>query len=205
MPEPDSEQEVYYEDLISLPTKTERPTADPKAEKTEVTAASVGAPAPVKVPAQETTAANPLKRQRTLVDMFGGSSAKKTKVDGPSGAVVSNTKTLNSIPFNLNGFINSLTEEQRVHLGLEVETMGKSWLVSTSPSPQNTVSIPHCTIPLRSIILHWYSTLLWTPRLKLLHDEIKQPYFIGLKKFLHGEGVRGANDTPQSCKVYPSR
>ncbi|KAF9648804.1 uracil-DNA glycosylase [Thelephora ganbajun] len=100
--------------------------------------------------------------------MLGGSSAKKTKVDGPSAAVVSKIQTLNSIPFNLNGFINSLTEEQRDLLGLEIETMGKSWLV-----------------------------------LKLLHDEIKQPYFIALKKFLREEGVRGTNDTLRSCKVYP--
>jgi len=134
MPEADSEQEVYYEDLISLPTKTERPT-DPKVKETEVKATPASSSAPKKVPAQENAVSNPLKRQRTLVDMFSGSSAKKTKVDGRSAVVVSKTQTLNSIPFNLNGFINSLTEEQRDLLGLEIETMGKSWSVSTSPPP----------------------------------------------------------------------
>jgi uracil-DNA glycosylase len=64
------------------------------------------------------------------MDMFGDSSAKRTKVDGTSTAVVSKSQTLNSIPFNLSGFINSLTGEQRDLLGLEIETMGKSWSVS---------------------------------------------------------------------------
>jgi len=206
MPEADSEQEVYYEDLIVPPTKPERPTTGPKVKETEVKATPASSSAPEKVPAQENAVSNPLKRQRTLMDMFSGSSAKKTKINGPSAAVVSKTKTLNSIPFNLNGFINSLTEEQRDLLGLEIETMGKSWSVSTSPPPSperrfNAV-LNH---PLRSIIPRWCLTLLTPPRLKLLHDEIKQPYFIALKKFLREEGVRGANDTPQSCKVYPLR
>ncbi|KAE9408408.1 uracil-DNA glycosylase [Gymnopus androsaceus JB14] len=40
--------------------------------------------------------------------------------------------------------------------------------------------------------------------LKLLKDEIKQPYFISLKRFLWQEGVRGPDDSPQSLKIYPS-
>lgn len=40
-------------------------------------------------------------------------------------------------------------------------------------------------------------------RLKLLKDEITKDYFISLKRFLWEEGVRGPNDTPKSCKVYP--
>ena len=204
MPEADSEQEVYYDDLIAPPTKTELPTADLKVKETEVKAASAGVSVPSKVPAKENIASNPLKRQRTLVDMFSSSSAKKTRVDGPSTAVVSKTPTLNSIPFNLNGFINSLSEEQRDLLSLEIGTMGKSWSVSVSPLPQITVSIPHrTTSPINHSGLE--PNLLLPPRLKLLHDEIKQDYFTGLKKFLREEGVRGANDTPHSCKVYPPR
>ena len=42
-------------------------------------------------------------------------------------------------------------------------------------------------------------------RLKLLKDEIKKPYFIALKRFLWEEGVRGADDSPKSLKVYPAR
>ena len=148
MPEADSEQEVYYEDLISPPSKPERPAASAKTKGTEVNAITAGVSAPIKVPAQENAISNPLKRQRTLVDMFGGPSAKKTKVDGSSSTVISKSKTLNTIPFNLNEFINSLTEEQRGLLGLEIETMGKSWSVSTSPPRlRNAVSILHSTIP----------------------------------------------------------
>lgn len=132
MPE-DSEQEVYYEDLISPPTKLERPATGPKVKGTEANAVEAGVSAPGKVPAQENAVSNPLKRQRTLVDMFGGPSAKKSKVNGSYSTVVSKSQTLNSIPFNLNEFINSLTEEQRGLLGLEIDTMGKSWLVSISP------------------------------------------------------------------------
>ena len=149
MPEADSEQEVYYEDLLAPLAKPEGSTTDPKAKETEVKATSAAISAPEKVPVKENAVPNPLKRQRTLVDMFSGSSAKKTKTDGPSTAAVFKTQTLNSIPFNLNGFMNSLTEEQRDLLSLEIETMGKSWSVSTSssPLPQNTVSIPHWSIP----------------------------------------------------------
>ena len=204
MPEADSEQEVYYEDLITLPATTELPATGTKVKETEIKAASTSVSVPDKVPAQEKVVSNPLKRQLTLVDMLSGPSAKKTKVDGPSTAVVSKAQTLNSIPFNLNGFINSLTEEQRDLLGLEIGTMGKSWSVSISPPPPSghrfDTTFDHS---LRSIILCWSLTFLSSHRLKLLHAEIKQPYFIGLKKFLRGEGVRGANDTPQSCKVYP--
>lgn len=151
MPEADSEQEVYYEDLISPLAKPERSTTSPKVKETESKAASASASAPDEVPAQGNAVSNPLKRQRTLVDMFSGPSAKKTKVGGPSTAVVSKSQTLNSIPFNLSGFINSLAEEQRDLLSLEVEAMGKSWSVSTSPPlPQNTVSMPHLAIPLHS-------------------------------------------------------
>ncbi|KIY43757.1 uracil-DNA glycosylase, partial [Fistulina hepatica ATCC 64428] len=75
-------------------------------------------------------------------------------------------KPLNSIPFSMNAFIESLTPEQKKLLKLECQVLGKSWF-------------------------------------KLLKDEIKKPYFIALKKFLWEEGVRGADDSPRSLKVYP--
>jgi len=144
MPEADSEQDVYYEDLLSPPTKTELPATRPKVEETEVKDTSASTSVPEKAPAQGGVVSNPLKRQRTLVDMFGGSSAKKNKVGGSPAAV----QTLNSIPFNLNGFINSLTEEQRGLLGLEIETMGKSWSVFGSPPPPwNAAPRAHWTTP----------------------------------------------------------
>lgn len=45
-----------------------------------------------------------------------------------------------------------------------------------------------------------------TSRLKILHDEIKKPYFMELKKFLWKEGVQGPNDEVKGPnKVYPIR
>ena len=44
-----------------------------------------------------------------------------------------------------------------------------------------------------------------TVRLKLLKDEIKQPYFIALKQFLWDEGVRGPDERLPTCKIYPAR
>ena len=94
-----------------------------------------------------TTTKTSLKRQRTLMDMFGSSqgsqssqsSSKKVKI-GVSGASVSSTRTvstssistmksLNSIPFSMTEFQQSLGEEQRNLLKLECEVMGKSWYV----------------------------------------------------------------------------
>jgi uracil-DNA glycosylase len=94
-----------------------------------------------------TTAA--VKRQRTLVDMFGSSqedtsSSKKPRLSASkSGSSVSSTKTsnigstsnlkgfglqrLNSIPFSITSFQESLSEEQKKLLRLECEVMGKSW------------------------------------------------------------------------------
>ena len=94
------------------------------------------------------SASNPLKRQRTLMDMFpapknsqsektGQPNAKKTKLDtlNSSSAGVVKTKVagssglqrLNFIPFSLNEFIESIPEDQRHLLKLECECMGKSW------------------------------------------------------------------------------
>lgn len=42
-------------------------------------------------------------------------------------------------------------------------------------------------------------------RLKLLTDEIRQPYFLKLKRFLREQGVKGPDDTAANVKVYPAR
>ncbi|KAH0833258.1 uracil-DNA glycosylase-like protein [Lanmaoa asiatica] len=130
--------------------------------------------------------ANPLKRQRTLMDMFaapkstqsektGQPEAKKTKLDtlnSPSAGATkmkiagsSGLQRLNFIPFSLSEFKESIPENQRHLLSLECDCMGKSWL-------------------------------------KVLKDEIKKPYFISLKKFLWEEGVR--DDDVKGLKVYPT-
>lgn len=86
------------------------------------------------------------KRQRTIEDMFFGGKkskepAKKIKlatseIDSASASkkiTVTPLKTsgmqkLNSIPFSLSDFMDSLDEEKRQLLRLECEVMGKSWL-----------------------------------------------------------------------------
>jgi uracil-DNA glycosylase len=82
------------------------------------------------------------KRQRTLFDMLGsgqgtGTTSKKPKVtapgsgDKPNGTQnsggSSSQQALNSIPFSLGEYIDSLTDDQKRLLTLECETMGKSW------------------------------------------------------------------------------
>ncbi|KAG7451075.1 uracil-DNA glycosylase [Guyanagaster necrorhizus] len=88
-----------------------------------------------------------VKRQRTLMDMFANSqgknasepSAKKLKLSPASstrqgmssiGKVTKGfgVQKLNSIPFSMSAFQESLTDEQRGLLRLECEAMGKSWL-----------------------------------------------------------------------------
>ncbi|KAF8274753.1 uracil-DNA glycosylase-like protein [Lactarius quietus] len=87
------------------------------------------------------------KRQRTLFDMLGsgpgqstGTTSKKPKLTAPVSGdkpTVNGTQSsggspsqpaLNSIPFSLSEYIDSLTEDQKRLLTLECETMGKSWL-----------------------------------------------------------------------------
>ncbi|KAG6909937.1 hypothetical protein DXG01_014206 [Tephrocybe rancida] len=89
-----------------------------------------------------------VKRQRTLMDMLSGSqgktvsrepSAKKLKLtasgasNSSSSALVSRgsrsgMQKLNSIPFSMSVYQETLTEEQKGLLRLECEVMGKSWL-----------------------------------------------------------------------------
>lgn len=85
-----------------------------------------------------------VKRQRTLMDMFTPEPAtaqksKKLKLDGTgsgsntktasmsSGSGSSRSQSLNSIPFSMSAYVNSLSDEERQLLTLECETMGKSW------------------------------------------------------------------------------
>lgn len=86
------------------------------------------------------------KRQRTLFDMLGsaptqntgttskkpkltarGAGDKRTVVGVQSSAGSNDQQALNSIPFSLSEYIDSLTDDQKRLLKLECETMGKSW------------------------------------------------------------------------------
>lgn len=130
------------------------------------------------------------KRQRTLEDMFTSnpnSSAKKLKLipSQPRPSPLNALTKLNSIPFSFAAFVESLSDEHRQLLHLECETMGKSWYVEQNgPGPVVDTRLG---------------------RLKLLHTEIRKPYFIALKTFLRQEGVMGVDDTPLPLKVYPPR
>lgn len=42
-------------------------------------------------------------------------------------------------------------------------------------------------------------------RLKVLKEEIRKQYFLKLKQFLWDQGVKGAEDSSKSLKVYPAR
>jgi uracil-DNA glycosylase len=123
---------VYLEDI-------ETPRGAPTKEDTDGSTPSK----PVAV------ASTQVKRQRTLLDMFSGpqgktsepsakkmklsasfsssSSNKNTRVIPVNGVKATGAQKLNSIPFSLSSFQDSLTEEEKRLLMLECEVMGKSW------------------------------------------------------------------------------
>ncbi|KAI5122533.1 hypothetical protein M0805_005260 [Coniferiporia weirii] len=129
-----SEKVVYLEDLeVKTTVKTE---GDDKKSASVSTTKTV----------TTTTTTMTGKRQRTLMEvMSGGAKAKdsgqalkKAKltstgdVEAPSPSPPKPTtfglQPLNSIPFSMQAFKDSLTEEQKGLLELECVTMGKSWL-----------------------------------------------------------------------------
>lgn len=120
----ESERVVYYEDLA--PAKSVKNNAESTTPAKAATAAveSSGNTGTKSVD----TAKVGTKRQRTIGEMFGPSTtvAKKPKL-GQSASFGS--QPLNSIPFSLSGYLDSLNEEERDLLSLECETMGKSWSV----------------------------------------------------------------------------
>lgn len=138
---------VYLEDLQGPPPAAK---ADEDASQDASDAGENESKGGVTVAKTTTTAAGGAKRQRTLMDMFSvapkdgaGPASKKLKaspslssvsgslVPGSSKGTSSSTKIgfvpLNSIPFSLSAYLESLTEDQRRLLQLECETLGKSW------------------------------------------------------------------------------
>ena len=112
---------VYYEDFA--PTKTAKENVKNAVDgETKVNTVCVGVESDT---AGQTTKTS-VKRQRTLMDMFGPPdvSTKKPKL---AQSASSGSQALNSIPFSLSAFQDSLTEEGKNLLSLECETMGKSW------------------------------------------------------------------------------
>ncbi|RDB26085.1 Uracil-DNA glycosylase [Hypsizygus marmoreus] len=127
---------VYLEDIESTRVTASKEAKGPSSSPSTTSTA--------------TAATGGVKRQRTLLDMYTGSqgktttgmngSAKKIKLTASGSASNSSSSTmmsrpmvlglqrLNSIPFSLKSYQESLTPEQRELLRLECEVMGKSWL-----------------------------------------------------------------------------
>ncbi|KAJ7761463.1 uracil-DNA glycosylase-like protein [Mycena olivaceomarginata] len=139
---------VYLEDLpVTTGSKKASPPADTAVYLEDVVSKKEGKASP---PVVANTNAN--KRQRTLFDMqFGlddgakrqklaprftalSSSSNTTSTSSPpTNASFLNrrglgTQRLNSIPFSLSAFVDSLPTDARALLALECDTMGKSWL-----------------------------------------------------------------------------
>ncbi|KAI0833280.1 uracil-DNA glycosylase-like protein [Trametes gibbosa] len=150
---------VFLEDL-------ERPSSAPTKENAHQSASQ---PATTDaVGGERKTQTGSTKRQRTLLDMMPSkSSLSKAPVAKKARTTLSANPSLNSIPFSLSEFQNSLSDEEKSLLALECKTMGKSWL-------------------------------------KLLTDEIRQPYFLKLKRFLLEQGVKGPEDSVPNLRVYPA-
>ena len=190
----DSQPTVYLEDIdptVKSTSKRERPDDGPQDR------------------GSNTITPAPVKRQRTLGETFFGaqgkmksSSMKGLKPSGGStSSIVSDKATqpktpasglvkLNSIPFSMTFYLESLSDEEKRLLQLECEVMGKSWWV------MYFFEYPFVTT---------FWRLVGIIRIKVLKDEIKKPYFLKLKKFLWDEGVRTPDDTPASVKIFPPR
>lgn len=127
-----TERVVYLEDLEG---ETKKDREDAKAALNASEDAATGATAMSKVEAKVTvnkvkqSGTTAMKRQRSLIDMFSGApsksgpTSKKIKVAGSSSSL----QSLNSIPFSLSSYQETLTDEEKKLLALECETMGKSW------------------------------------------------------------------------------
>lgn len=215
------EEVVYLEDLISNtapapPQSSQNSDAKASSQTSEKSVDSKAA-APGGSENGKSASTSGVKRQRTLVDMFSAApsgSSKKLKKEGSGGtvvsvkmsassstAVVSGSQSLNSIPFSLSAYQEALSEQERQLLGLECETMGKSWYVRSSPCTRSFI-LPfiggrHARPSLTAFML--------SRRLKILKDEIRKPYFIKLKQFLWQQGVKGASDSATSLRIYPAR
>ena len=120
---------IYLEDIDSVhkPTKV----SEKSENATSTTEDTV---------AKGTTSTGAVKRQLTLQDMFSGSQGKKStgseqsikKLKITSSGTISKSsgiQRLNSIPFSLSAFQESLSDDERKLLQLECEVMGKSWCV----------------------------------------------------------------------------
>lgn len=67
------------------------------------------------------------KRQRSLMDMFSSTPSSTPSPSTSSKVAKTDKPTLNSIPFSLSEYQKNFSEEEKLLLELECETMGRSW------------------------------------------------------------------------------
>ncbi|ESK92334.1 uracil dna n-glycosylase [Moniliophthora roreri MCA 2997] len=130
-----SEEVVYLEDLEGPEeTSTELPLPASSSQITMSQSTTTVTPESSQDVKQKTSS----KRQITLTDMFGANPSSKRAKISPQSSTASlksitattrlGSQKLNSIPFSMKAFRESLTEEQQNLLNLECQVMGKSWL-----------------------------------------------------------------------------
>lgn len=132
-----TEKAVYLEDI-----EVRKPDEKDKIKNGENASATVA------VTKEKSSTAVTGKRQRTLMEMSGKAkmkvlpAVKKQKIEGnnsssgalegapsssPPKTLTFGLQPLNSIPFSMQAFKDSLSDDQKGLLLLECETMGKSW------------------------------------------------------------------------------
>ncbi|KAG6862006.1 hypothetical protein C0995_008193 [Termitomyces sp. Mi166 len=136
---------VYLEDVEANDTRSAEPTQEDGPPSSPAPSISSLAKS-----ANTSQSSGGNKRQRTLEDMFTGSQGKSSSTNessgkklklAPSGSFTSSSSSsksngsmifgiqkLNSIPFSMSEYVETLTDDQKRLLRLEREVMGKSWL-----------------------------------------------------------------------------
>jgi len=140
----------YMEDLES-PSSQAKPDDDP----TTVTTSAVTAVAVTVAVAEPAK-----KRQLNLTDMFSVTPSTKRQRTTSTGAVssasspggfsvpsgpprlINGLRPFNSIPFNMETYQSSLSEEEKKLLKLECKTMGRTWVSRPPPSRGARVTRP---------------------------------------------------------------
>ncbi|PCH42324.1 uracil-DNA glycosylase [Wolfiporia cocos MD-104 SS10] len=115
-----------------------------------------------------------LKRQRTLTDMFGASAPAA----GPAAKKIKLAGSAGARQLSTQGSLNAIP-------------FSLSEFQASLTDAERTLLALECETMGKS----------W---LKVLADEIRKPYFLKLKQFLHDAGVKGAHDSAKSLKVYPA-
>ncbi|KAJ7671628.1 uracil-DNA glycosylase-like protein [Mycena polygramma] len=132
-----------------------------------------------------TTTATTGKRQRTLFDMqfAPDAGAKRQKLTAPAARFTAGSTTSTTT---------KPAPIKRAQLGIQRLNsipFSLSAFVDALPEDARALLALECDTMGKS----------W---LKVLADELAQPYFLALKRFLYGEGVRGACDPPPAT-IYP--